>query len=131
MVLGIGIDLVSIPRLEQAVGRWGLRFLERIYTPAELGFCMGRSNEKAALAARFAAKEACSKALGTGMRHGVSWRQMEVVHDPSGRPVLRLGGYTAEHAKIMGAEKFHLSLTHEAEYAGAVVVIEGSIVTKL
>jgi len=125
MVIGVGIDLVSIPRIELSIERWGARFLDRIYTPDELLFCLGRSNEKASLAARFAAKEACSKALGTGMRQGVTWRQIEVTHEPSGKPCLRLNGCALNRAKQIGVGSWHLSLTHEREYAGAVVVLEG------
>lgn len=126
MIIGIGIDIVSIPRITLSIKRWGLRFLGRVYTPDELAFCIGRANAHASLAARFAAKEACSKALGTGMREGVTWTQIEVTHEGSGRPILKLSGCALERAKRIGAYSWNLSLTHEREYAGAVVILESN-----
>ena len=123
MIIGLGIDLVHIPRVERAVNRWGERFLSRVFTSEECSYCLRHKKPAQNLALRFAAKEACSKALGTGMRSGVTWRQIAVTHEPSGRPVLRLSGPTLKKATDMGAGTWHVSLSHEGEYATAVVIL--------
>ncbi len=125
MILGLGTDLVHMPRIGRALDRWGPRFLERVYTEPEIELCMARHDPVQCLAIRFAAKEACSKALGTGMRQGVSWIQMAVTQRPSGRPLLELTGRALEVACSLGATSWHVSLTHEGEYANAVVILEG------
>jgi holo-[acyl-carrier protein] synthase len=122
MNLQIGVDLVEIPRIEAVLRRHGRRFLDRIYTPAEQKRARGRPSE---LAARFAAKEATMKALGTG-RRGVSWREVEVLSDPRGRPVLRLHGRAAARAAELGLAAFAVSLSHERTMAVAMVVAWGS-----
>jgi len=125
MILGLGIDLVHIPRVEKAVNRWGERFLSRVFTSEECSYCLKHKLPAQGFALRFAAKEACSKALGTGMRLGVTWRQMAIAHEPSGKPVLRLSGSALKKATGMGAGAWHVSLSHEGEYATAVVIMSG------
>lgn len=121
MNLQIGVDLVEIPRISSVLERHGQRFLDRIYTPAEQKRARGRPAE---LAARFAAKEATMKALGTG-RRGVSWREVELLSDPRGRPLLRLHGRAAARAAELGLTGFSVSLSHERSLAVAMVVAWG------
>ena len=102
MIVGSGIDLVEISRIQQSVQRFGQRFLNRVYTPAEQAYCLRKRNSSESLAARFAAKEAGAKALGTGISHGVSWLEIEVVREPSGRPTIRFHGRAAQIAQAMG-----------------------------
>jgi len=116
--ISVGIDIVEIARLEGALARWGERFLHRVYTSAELSFCRGRVPE---LAARFAAKEAISKALGTGLR-GLSWREMEILPDARGKPEVYLHGRAADRAAELGLRHFAISLSHERAYAVAIVM---------
>ena len=128
MILGIGSDLCDIRRIEKSIERFGDRFTHRIFTEGE----RARSDRRAALvpsyARRFAAKEACSKALGTGLRQGVFWRDMEVVNLASGRPTMRLSGGALERLKAMTPEGheavIHVSLTDDPPMAQAFVVIE-------
>jgi holo-[acyl-carrier protein] synthase len=124
MIVGIGIDLVHIPRIARAVARWGDRFTGRVFTPEELGYCLRHRQPEWCLALRFAAKEACSKALGTGIRRGVAWRHMAVFNEPSGRPVLHLSGGALKRAEDLKGSRWHLSLSHDGEYAIAVVIID-------
>ncbi|MCY3912367.1 MAG: holo-ACP synthase [Chloroflexi bacterium] len=113
-----GVDLIEIERIRQAHQRYGQRFLNRIYTPVEQARCRGRADE---LAARFAAKEAVSKALGTGMR-GVLWKEIEVVNDPRGKPLVRLYGAAERRAAELGIADLDISLTHSRDQAIAFVV---------
>jgi len=128
MIIGIGSDIVDIRRIEQTLARFGDRFLERIFTDVERAKAESRANAIATYAKRFAAKEACAKALGTGLRRGVFWRDMGVVNLPSGQPTMRLTGGAAERLKAIlppGTEPFiHLTLTDERAFAQAFVVIE-------
>jgi holo-[acyl-carrier protein] synthase len=127
MIVGIGIDLVEIERLAKALGApHGPRFEERVFTEGERADCAGRGAQGriACLAARFAAKEACLKALGTGWSEGLSFRQVEVVRSSDGAPRLVLSGRAAERAGSMSVRGLHLSVTHERGVAGAVVVLE-------
>lgn len=117
-MLSTGIDIIEIPRIERALQRWGDRFLERVYTPAEIAFCRGRVSE---LAARFAGKEAISKALGTGLV-GISWREMEILPDGRGKPLVTLHGRALARAEALGLREFAISLSHACEYAIASVV---------
>lgn len=114
----VGVDIVEIARIRETFARWGDRFLKRVYTPAEVERCRGRVPE---LAARFAGKEAISKALGTGMR-GVAWREMEILNDRRGKPYVRLHGRAAVRAAELGLTEFAISLTHERDFAVAFVV---------
>jgi len=124
MIVGTGIDLTEIGRIQQSVERYGQRFLNRVYTPAEQAYCLRKRNSAESLAARFAAKEAGAKALGTGIQHGVNWLEIEVVREPSGKPTLRFHGRAAEFASRMGVTRAALSITHTKELAMASVVLE-------
>ncbi len=124
MVLGLGTDLIETRRVQESIDRFGQRFLERVFTPSEIAYCMRKKNAAESFAARFAAKEAGAKALGTGITRGVSWKEFEVQREPGGRPVLHLGGRAGELAEVMGVRRVQLSLTHSRELAMAVVVVE-------
>jgi holo-[acyl-carrier protein] synthase len=124
MVLGIGTDLVETKRVQDSIDRFGERFVERIFTAGEIAYCNRKRNSAESFAARFAAKEAGAKALGTGISQGVSWKEFEVRRETSGRPTLHLSGRAAELAEAMGVRKIQLSLTHSRELAMAVVVVE-------
>ena len=125
MVLGLGTDLIETKRVQESIERYGERFLERIFTEGEIAYCMRkRKNAAESFAARFAAKEAGAKALGTGISRGVSWKEFEVRREASGRPTLHLSGRAAELAEAMGVRRVQLSLTHSRELALAVVVAE-------
>jgi holo-[acyl-carrier protein] synthase len=124
MIVGLGIDLVEVHRVELALRRHGDRFASRVYTPRELRDCERRADRVLALAARFAAKEACLKAIGTGWARGLAFRQIEVVRGREGGPELRLHGAAADAAKRIGVVATHVSLTHQSTMAAAVVVLE-------
>lgn len=117
--------MVEVGRIRAAVERFGDRFLTRVFTPEEVRYCTSKVNSAERLAARFAAKEAGMKAVGTGLRHGVTWHDLEVVRQPGGRPELRLTGKAAEFASRLGGKRMHLSLSHTAEQAVAFVILEG------
>lgn len=126
MVVGIGTDLIEIDRIAESIRRFGPRFLKRIFTPREIEFCERKKLHAAeSFAARFAAKEAGAKALGTGISRGVSWLEIEVTRQPGERPNLVLSGRAAERAHRMGVRTIALSITHSREVAMAVVVLEG------
>jgi holo-[acyl-carrier protein] synthase len=116
----VGIDVIEIARIRRALERYAERFLARIYTPAEIAYCRGRVPE---LAARFAAKEAVMKALGTGIR-GVAWRDIEVLPNPRGKPLIGLYRTAAQRAGEIGLHELDLSLSHSRAYAVASVVGE-------
>jgi len=124
MVVGIGTDLAEVDRIGKSVERFGERFLTRIYTARERAYAMRKANWAERLAARFAAKEAGMKAIGTGLSGGVSWQHFEVANEPSGRPTLRLTGVALQVANSMGVKRVSLSLTHTKAMALAVVVLE-------
>jgi len=117
-MLSTGVDIIEIGRIQRAISRWDGRFLQRVYTPAELALCRGRAPE---LAVRFAGKEAVSKALGTGLL-GVAWREMEILADRRGKPWVRLYGRAALRAAELGLGEFAISLSHSRDYAVAMVV---------
>ena len=121
MIIGVGTDLVSVPRLRRAVGRWD-RLLTRLFTEAEVAECRRRADPAPHLAARFAAKEACLKALRIGWGGGIRWREVEVAGGGAGPPHLLLAGVAAARATALGVRQTHLSLAHEGEYALAFVV---------
>jgi holo-[acyl-carrier protein] synthase len=133
MILGIGSDLCDIRRIERSLERFGTRFTHRIFTAGERARSERRVASAASYARRFAAKEACAKALGTGMRGGVFWRDMEVVNLSSGRPTMRLTGGALERLNSMappGHEAVvHVSLTDDPPLAQAFVVIEARAAT--
>lgn len=124
MIVGIGIDMVSIDRIRGFVQRTGERGRSRLFTSAELEYCQVKADPAESLAARFAAKEAFFKAVGQGWGPGGAWREVEVVTDARGAPSLVLRGRAAEAAREAGATRSHLSLTHAAGMAAAVVVLE-------
>lgn len=125
MILGLGTDLAEIARIERSIARHGQRFLERIYTPDEIAYCLRKKSAAESFAARFAAKEAAAKALGTGISQGVSWHELEVQREASGKPVLHLSGRAAELAASLGVQRNSISLTHTAGFAMAIVLLEG------
>lgn len=125
MILGLGVDLVETRRLEEALRRHGSRFEDRVFTPGERRECAGRADQAQRLSARFAAKEACLKALGTGWSGGVGFRDVEVVRSRDGRPEIQLSGAAAARAARLGVRAVHLSLTHQPGAAAAVVILEG------
>ena len=122
MIVGIGIDLVELDRIEKSLDRFGKRFLERIMTQAEIDSAWGKEVEYAA--GRFAGKEAASKALGTGFAQGVTPRDFEILHLESGKPTLNLHGKAKELAQQMGVKSTHISLTHSRQTAAAVAILE-------
>jgi holo-[acyl-carrier protein] synthase len=125
MVLGVGTDLIEISRIEQSVAQFGERFLHRVFTPIEIAYCRQKKRNSAeSFAARFAAKEAGAKALGTGISRGVSWKELEVRRQPGERPTLHLTGRAAERAAAMGIKRLSLSLSHSRDVALAVVIAE-------
>ena len=124
MILGIGTDLAEVPRIRRSIENYGDRFLQRVYTEREREYASRKANAAERFAARFAAKEAGMKAIGTGLRRGITWKDFEVVNEASGRPTLRLSGVAAQIAERLGVRRISLSLTHTAEMAFAVVVLE-------
>ncbi|MDW5267813.1 MULTISPECIES: holo-ACP synthase [Acidobacteriaceae] len=124
MVLGVGTDLIEIERVQQSLARFGDRFMHRIFTEGEIAYCQQKKHAAESFAARFAAKEAAAKALGTGIAHGISWREIEVRRNPGERPTLHLTGRAADRAEAMGVRHLHLSLSHSNDIAMAVVIAE-------
>jgi holo-[acyl-carrier protein] synthase len=124
MIVGTGIDIAETARIEQALERHGERFARRIFTEGEITYCEQFKNKAERYAARFAAKEAAFKALGTGWREGVTWRDVEVVHQPSGKPELRLSGCAEERARAQGVARMAVSLSHSDRYVVAQVIFE-------
>ena len=124
MIYGIGVDIVKISRIRNAMDRWGKRFLNRLFTDPEKAYCQHREDAPARYAARFAAKEALSKALGIGMRRGVHCQQIEVVNDLSGRPSFRLYGRAKDVYEKIEISNSFLSLSDDGEYAVAMVILE-------
>ncbi|MEA3341384.1 MAG: holo-ACP synthase [Chloroflexota bacterium] len=124
-MLTTGVDLIEIARIKRILARYGDRFLERVFTPAEVLYCRARPAE---LAARFAAKEAVSKALGVGVRimsrDGIDWREAEIVGDRRGKPLVRLHGRAAQRAAELGLSEWAVSLSHTREHAIAFVVAQ-------
>jgi holo-[acyl-carrier protein] synthase len=128
MIIGLGSDLIDIRRVEKSIERFGERFTHRCFTDVERAKSDGRKNRAASYAKRFAAKEACSKALGTGLANGVFWKDMGVVNLPGGKPTMVLTGGAAERlSEMMPADHeaaIHLTITDEYPYAQAFVIIE-------
>jgi len=125
-ILGIGLDLVEVARVRASVRRSGERFAKRVFTPDEIAYCAGRARKFEHLAARFAAKEATLKALGTGITGWASLQEVEVVHDAAGRPEIRLRGGVLRRARSLGVKTAHLSISHTEGVAAAMVVLEGA-----
>ena len=124
MIVGTGIDIAEVPRIAASIERFGGRFLRRVFTAGEIRYCESKANRAERYAARFAAKEAAMKALGTGWNRGVRWRDIEVTREPGGRPTILLHGQAAEFAAKLGAVYVSLSLSHTAEQAIAQVILE-------
>ena len=124
MILGTGIDIVEVPRIAQSIERFQTRFLERVFTPAEIRYCASKANAVERYAARFAAKEAAMKAIGTGLRGGITWKDFEVGREPGGRPTMLWHGKAAQVAERLGMRRSHLSVSHTAEHAVAYVILE-------
>jgi holo-[acyl-carrier protein] synthase len=124
MIVGTGIDIAEVPRIAASIERFGYRFLHRVFTEGEIRYCESKANRVERYAARFAAKEAAMKAIGTGWNHGVAWRDVEVCRQPGGRPTLTFHRKAAEFAAQLGARHVALSLTHTAEHAIAQVILE-------
>jgi holo-[acyl-carrier protein] synthase len=124
VIVGLGLDIAEVDRIEAAIRRHGAPFLERLFTPAEVEYCERHKNKFERYAARFAAKEAAMKALGTGWSNGVRWRDIEVVRAPSGKPTLKLSGRAAEIASGMSIVNAALSITHSGNFALAEVILE-------
>jgi holo-[acyl-carrier protein] synthase len=124
MIVGTGIDIAEVPRIRQSIDRFGERFLNRIYTVGERRYCDSKANRVERYAARFAAKEAAMKALGTGWNHGVRWQDCEVARMPGGRPTMVFHGKANEFAARLGVKNAALSISHTAEQAIAQVILE-------
>jgi len=124
VIVGTGVDTAEVARIRASVERFGRRFLERIYTPSEIAYVERKANRYERYAVRFAAKEAGMKAIGTGWKRGVTFRDFEVANLPGGKPTLRLHGRAAEIARSIGAGAVHLSMTHTAEIGTAFVILE-------
>lgn len=124
MIVGTGVDLAEVPRIKASIERYGAKFIDRIYTPLEIAYVERKANRFERYAARFAAKEAGMKALGTGWRRGVRWQDFEVVNLPSGRPTLQLHGAAQTIAAAIGVTAVSLSLTHTSETGMAFVIFE-------
>jgi len=124
MIVGTGVDIAEVGRIRAAWERFGERFLKRVFTPEEARYCLGKPNAAERLAARFAAKEAGMKAIGTGLRHGITWHDVEVVRLPGQRPILKFSGKAAEFAARLGCKRTHLSLSHTTGQAIAYVILE-------
>jgi holo-[acyl-carrier protein] synthase len=124
VIVGSGLDIAEVDRIEGAIQRHGAPLLERLFTPAEVSYCERHKNKFERYAARFAAKEAAMKALGTGWSHGVRWRDIEVTREATGKPALRLAGVAFEIAERMGVKNISVSITHSGNLALAQVIFE-------
>jgi len=124
VIVGIGIDVAEVDRVRDAIERHGRRFLERIYCASEIAYVENKANRYERYAARFAAKEAGMKAIGTGWRRGVRWQDFEVANLPSGRPTLAFHGVAAAVAQSLGVRNIALSITHTAREGSAIVILE-------
>jgi holo-[acyl-carrier protein] synthase len=124
MILGTGIDIAEVPRVAAAIERFGDRFLRRIFTENEIRYCDSKANRVERYAARFAAKEAALKALGTGWKGGIAWTDVEVCRQPGGRPTLAFAGKAAGFAAQLGVVRASVSLSHTKDQAVACVILE-------
>lgn len=124
MIVGTGVDLCEVDRIEKSIERFGDKFIKRIYTPGEIAYVERKANKFERYAARFAAKEAGMKAIGTGWRLGVTWQDFEVANLPSGKPTLRFHGVAAKFAERLGVKNVALSITHTAQLGMAHVILE-------
>src|SRR5579859_7536978 len=125
MIVGTGIDIAEVPRIAESIERFGDRFLRRVFTEEEIRYCDSKANRVERYAARFAAKEAAMKALGTGWNRGVRWRDIEVLRQPGSRPTIKFHGVAAEFAAKLGTKNIALSISHTPELAIANLILEG------
>jgi holo-[acyl-carrier protein] synthase len=121
MLTGLGVDIIEVSRIKKALDRWGERFLKRVFTPQEKRYSMRKAFPEQSLAARFAAKEAVMKAIGTGLSGGIAWTDVEIVNNPSGKPEVKLG---RKITSLIGKRKILISLSHTREFAIAFAVLE-------
>jgi holo-[acyl-carrier protein] synthase len=124
VIVGTGVDLAEVPRIQASIERFGEKFIQRIYTAREIAYVERKANKFERYAARFAAKEAGMKAIGTGWRRGVTWQDFEVANLPTGKPTLLLHGVAAKFAQRLGVKNVSLSLTHTRELGMAHVILE-------
>jgi holo-[acyl-carrier protein] synthase len=124
MIVGLGLDIAEVDRIEASIRRHGRAFVERIFTAAEIAYCEKHRNRAERFAGRFAAKEAAMKALGTGWAHGVRWVDIEVIREPGGKPTLKLSGASREIAGRLGVMNIALTITHTGNTALAMVIFE-------
>lgn len=124
MILGIGIDIVDISRISSSIEKYKQRFIARIFTEDEIDYCNSKANKNQHYAVRFAGKEAFFKALGSGVRDGITWHDVEFSNDKLGKPILHHRGKASEIMKSLGAQRAHVSFTHSNTSAAAVIVIE-------
>jgi len=124
LIVGLGLDIAEIDRMEAAITRHGAPFIERLFTPDEIAYCERYKNRYERYAARFAVKEAAMKALGTGWSHGIRWRDIEVTREPGGKPGLRLEGVAREFADRLGVKHISVTITHSGNLALAQVIFE-------
>ncbi len=124
MIYGVGIDIVNIARIGEALKRFGDRFRERVFTPAENAYCLGKAEPQLHFALRFGAKEAFAKSVGLGMRAGITWKDIEIVNEETGKPGLNLYGQSAALCARLGIQHKFVSLSHEKDYGIAVVILE-------
>ncbi len=121
MLTGLGVDIIEVSRIKKALDRWGERFLKRVFTPEEKRYSMRKAFPEQSLAARFAAKEAVMKALGTGLSGGIAWTDVEIVNNSFGKPEVKLG---REISNLIGEKNVKISLSHTREFAVAFAVLE-------
>src|ERR1700759_2527656 len=124
MIVGTGVDIAEVARIAASIQRFGRRFTERVFTPDEIRYCESKANKAERYAARFAAKEAAMKAIGTGWNHGVTWRDVEVRRAPGRRPTMEFHNKAGEFFRKLGAARAHLSITHTKDSAMAQVILE-------
>jgi holo-[acyl-carrier protein] synthase len=124
MIVGLGVDITEVDRMQAAIARRGRPFLERLFTPAEIAYCQKHRHSAERFAGRFAAKEAAMKALGTGWARGVRWIDIEVVREPSGKPTLKLAGAAKAIAGGLGVKHIAVTITHDGNTALAQVIFE-------
>lgn len=126
MIVGVGVDIIEVERIEGAIARHGERFLTKIFTPAEIAYCRARGRSAEHFAGRFAAKEAVLKALGVGIRWGAALKEIEVLRGAAGNPSVVLRGRVAQRARELGASRIHVSLSHSERHAVAQAVAEAA-----
>jgi holo-[acyl-carrier protein] synthase len=124
-ILGVGMDIVETKRIAESIERFGDRFLHRVFLDGEVAYCQSMKFPHLHLAARFAAKEAISKAFGTGIGSEMGWRDLEIVREPNGAPRVQLHGKAEAYAKARGVHAVHISLSHTAQYGAASAVVVG------